>query len=268
MAHKIRPVKRWLMSGGIVAGVVVAFAVAIVVGMIAGAGGIAVGDGGVQAAQPSGAPAATGTSTPSPTPTPTPSPTPTPTPPKAETKAPVALFVGDSYTVGQGASSPAKRWSSLVAETLGWTELNVAQGGTGYVSRSVKIPKLSYGEQLRAAPKGVDFVVIAGGQNDFPELRQDPERVFSTVARAFELAHQRFPGAEIIAVGPSTPWDIGLEARALDSAVRAAAEKHEATYVSLLDPDVVHNRFVHPDGIHVTDKGYAAIAHRVISQIS
>ncbi|WP_129785076.1 SGNH/GDSL hydrolase family protein [Promicromonospora panici] len=259
--------KRWLMSGGIVAGVVVAFAVAIVVGMIAGAGGIAVGDGVVQA-QPSGAgrvptPAPTGT------PTPTPSPTPTPTPPKKKAKPPVALFVGDSYTVGQGASSSAKRWSTLVADEMGWTELNVAQGGTGYVSRSVKIPKLSYGEQLRAAPKkGVQVVVIAGGQNDFPELREDPERVFSTVARAFELAHQRFPDAEIVAVGPSTPWDIGLEARALDSAVRAAAEKQEATYVSLLDPDVVPDRFVHSDGIHVTDKGYAAIAHRVISQIS
>ena len=92
--------------------------------------------------------------------------------------------------------------------------------------------------------------------------------MFSAVARAYETAHQRFPGAEIIAVGPSTPWDIGLEARALDSAVRAAAEKQEATYVSLLDPDVVLQRFVHEDGVHVTDQGYAAIAHRVISQIS
>jgi lysophospholipase L1-like esterase len=181
----------------------------------------------------------------------------------------VALFVGDSYTVGQGSSSRAKRWSSLVADALGWTELNVAQGGTGYVSRNAEIPKLSYREQLRAAPKkGVQVVVIAGGQNDFPELRENPEQVFGAVARAFKTAHQRFPDAEIIAVGPSTPWDIGLEARALDSAVRAAAEKHEATYVSLLDPDVVPNRFVHPDGVHVNDKGYAAIARRVISQIS
>ncbi|MFC8801708.1 SGNH/GDSL hydrolase family protein [Promicromonospora sp. NPDC057138] len=251
--------KRWLMSGGIVAGVVVAFAVAIVVGMIAGAGGIAIGDGAGRAEQPSGTPAATGTPTPSPTPTPT------PTPPKA----PVALFVGDSYTVGQGASSPAKRWSTLVAREMGWTELNVAQGGTGYISRSATIPKLSYGEQLRAAPAaGVDVVVIAGGQNDFPELGTTPEQVFSAVSRAFKTAHQRFPDAEIIAVGPSTPWDIGLEARALDSAVRAAAEQQEATYVSLLDPDVVLNKFVGPDGIHVTDRGYAAIAHRVISQIS
>jgi lysophospholipase L1-like esterase len=202
-------------------------------------------------------------------PTTAPSPAPTPTPTSTpDAEPPVALFIGDSYTAGQGASSPAKRWSSLVAAEMGWTELNVAQGGTGYVSRSVTVPKLSYGEQLRAAPKGVDFVVIAGGQNDFPELREDPERVFSTVARAFELAHQRFPKAQIIAVGPSTPWEIGLEARALDSAVRAAAEKQEATFVSLLDPDVVPDRFVHPDGVHVTDKGYAAIARRVIAQIS
>ena len=262
--------KRWLMSGGIVVGVVVAFAVAIVVGMIAGAGGIAVGDGVVRAAEPSGAasgPSSTLTPTPSPTPTPTPTPSPTPTP--TPTEPPVALFIGDSYTTGEGASSPAKRWSTIVADRMGWTERNVAQGGTGYVSRNPTISKRSYGEQLRAAPRGgVQFVVIAGGQNDFGELGEDPERVFEAVAWAFEVAHRRFPDAEIIAVGPSTPWSIGLEARALDSAVRAAAEKQEATYVSLLDPDVVPDRFVHPDGVHVTDRGYAAIARRVISQIS
>lgn len=253
--------KRWLMSGGIVVGVVVAFAVAIVVGMIAGAGGIAVGDGSVQAGT-GRMPAPAATPAPTPTPTPTPSPTPTPDPP-------VAVFVGDSYTTGEGASSSAKRWSTLVADEMGWTERNVAQGGTGYVSRNAEISKRSYREQLWSAPRaGVRFVVIAGGQNDFGELREDPEQVFEAVADAFELAHRRFPDAEIIAVGPSTPWDIGLEARALDSAVRAAAEEQEATYVSLLDPDVVPERFVHPDGVHVTDKGYAAIARRVISQIS
>lgn len=251
--------KRWLRSGGIVAAVVVAFAVAIVVGMIAGTGGVAIGGGPGEVAP---------TTTRSPAPEPTATPTPTPTPTKSA-RQPVALFVGDSYTVGQGASSSDNRWSTLVAQEMGWTERNVAQGGTGYVSRSATVPKLSYGEQLRAAPgEGVDVVVIAGGQNDFPELRENPQRVFGAVARAYDLAHRRFPDAQIIAVGPSTPWEIGLEARALDSAVRAAAERQGATYVSLIDPDVVPDRFVHEDGIHVTDRGYAAIAHRVVAQIS
>ncbi|PUB25584.1 lysophospholipase L1-like esterase [Promicromonospora sp. AC04] len=249
--------KRWLMSGGIVASVVVALVAAVVVGMIAGAGGTAAGD-------------TSGEASGSPSPTASPSASASAMVPTVTVeKKPVALFVGDSYTVGQGSSAPEKRWSTIVADKMGWAERNEAQGGTGYVSRSVTIPKLSYGEQLRAASKeGVDVVVIAGGQNDFDELEEDPELVFSAVARAFKTAHQKFPDARIIAVGPSTPWEIGLEARALDSAVRAAAEQQGATYVSLIDPDVVLDQYVHEDGIHVTDEGYAAIAHRVISQIS
>ncbi len=243
--------KRWLMSGGIVASLVVVLVVAVVVGVIAAAGGTAAGD-----------------SSGSPSPTASPSAS-AMVPTVTVEKKPVALFVGDSYTVGQGSSAPEKRWSTIVADKMGWAERNEAQGGTGYVSRSVTVPKLSYGEQLRAASKdGVDVVVIAGGQNDFPELEENPELVFSAVKRAFRTAHQKFPDARIIAVGPSTPWDIGLEARALDSAVRAAAEAQGATYVSLIDPDVVLDQYVHEDGIHVTDEGYAAIARRVISQIS
>ncbi|MDR7385257.1 SGNH/GDSL hydrolase family protein [Promicromonospora iranensis] len=272
--------KRWLVGGGIVAGVMAAFVVAVVVGMVAGGGGMTVGDGG-------GQPAATSTRGPTPTPSvaPTPTPTPSPTPvPSAENaeqaagrtaerasgaKPPVALFVGDSYTVGQRASAPSKRWSTIVAREMGWTERNVADGGTGFVSRYPDQDRLSYAEQLRSVgPRGIDLVVIAGGQNDFPELRETPARVFRAVADTYELAARRFPDAEIIAVGPSTPWEIGLEARALDSAVRAAAERHGATYVSMLDPDVVRDRYIDADGTHVNDRGYAAISRRVVSQIS
>ncbi|MEU4384061.1 SGNH/GDSL hydrolase family protein [Promicromonospora sp. NPDC023805] len=256
--------KRWLVGGGIVAIVVVACVVAVAMSM--GYGGRA------------GEPAAGGAAvTPSPTPTPSSTPSADETGRPAGRTAdrkdgatpPVALFVGDSYTVGQRSSAPEKRWSTIVADDMGWTERNVADGGTGFVSRHPDQGRLSYVEQLRSVhPRGVDIVVIAGGQNDFPELSTTPAAVFSAVASTYEVAARRFPDAEIIAVGPSTPWDIGLEARALDSAVRAAADKHGATYVSLLDPDVVRDQYVDADGTHVNDEGYAAIARRVVSQIS
>lgn len=250
--------KRWLVGGGIVVSVVVAFAVAVAAGMFLGAGGLAAGG-------PGAAPEASSAPVVSMSPTPTPAPASSP----AKADPTVALFVGDSYTVGQGASSRASRWSTIVAGELGWTERNVADKATGFVRRYPERDLLSYREQLRSAqPEGVDVVVIAGGQNDFAELRDRPEVVFEAVAATYDLAAGRFPDAEIIAVGPSTPWAVRLEVRALDSAVRAAAEKHGATYVSLIDPDVVRDGYVHSDGVHVTDQGYAAIARRVISQIS
>lgn len=252
--------KRWLAGGGIVAGVAVAFVLAVAIGMFAGAGSVSAGARTVPVAQWA----------PTVPPTPTPTSTPPPSRGRSGTEPPVALFVGDSYTVGERASSAANRWSTLVARELGWTERNVADGGTGFVSRYPDKDRLSYEEQLRSVtvPAQVDVVVIAGGQNDFDELRAEPTAVFDAVAEAYALAVQRFPDARIIAVGPSTPWEVGLEARALDSAVRAAAQRYGATYVSLIDPNVVRGSQLDADGVHVGDDGYAAIAHRVVSQIS
>jgi lysophospholipase L1-like esterase len=254
----MRTVKRWFVSGGIAVSVVAALAVAFLVGMVLGAGGIAVGrTGGASSPAPLGAPS--------------------PVPSAGETAAvttvveerPVALFIGDSYTVGQRSSALDKRWSTIVAREMGWTERNAANNGTGFVSRRPDMDRLSYAEQLRSVrPGDVDIVVIAGGQNDFSDLREAPAEVFSAIASTYDLAARRFPDAEIIAVGPSTPWEIGLEARALDGAVRAAADRHGATYVSLLDPDVVRDQYIDGDRVHVNDEGYAAIARRVVAQIS
>jgi lysophospholipase L1-like esterase len=273
----MRLVKRWLVGGGITLGVTAAFVLAVAVGMLVGAGGLSVGDDDPATASRASVltPAPAPTLSPVPTPTLPPEPTPTSTPARSVAAGPDAepvdvLFVGDSYTVGQRASSPAKRWSTLVARELGWTEHNVADGGTGFVSRYPDKDLLSYEEQLRSVrePGRIDVVVIAGGQNDFPELSETPAEVFRAVADTYDRAARRFPDARIVAVGPSTPWAVGLEVRALDSAVRAAAERHDATYVSMIDPDVVLDRHVDADGVHVGDKGYAAIARRVIAQIS
>jgi lysophospholipase L1-like esterase len=246
----MRIVKRWFVSGGIAVSVVAAFAVAVLVGMVLGAGGIAVGGTG-GAPAPRGAPSVWAES---------------PSPSPVVEKEPVVLFVGDSYTVGQGTTSPELRWSTLVAEEMGWQELNVAVGGTGFVKGNSK--RDNYPTQLRSVPPGsVDIVVIAGGQNDFKGLRRDPGRVFDAVADTYALAVLRFPDAEIVAVGPSTPRAIGLEARALDSAVRATAAANGATYVSLLDPNIVQGRLVAADGVHTTDQGNARIAERVLATL-
>jgi lysophospholipase L1-like esterase len=250
----MRIVKRWFVGGGIAVAVVAAFAVAVLVGMVLGAGGITLGGaGGVLAPAPRGAPSVWAES-------------PSPSPSPVVEREPVVLFVGDSYTVGQGTTSPELRWSTRVSEEMGWQELNVAVGGTGFVKGNAK--RDNYPTQLRSVPwGGVDIVVIAGGQNDFKTLRRDPARVFDAVADTYALAALRFPDAEIVAVGPSTPRAVGLEARALDSAVRAAAAAHGATYVSLLDPNIVQGGLVHADGVHTTDTGNARIAERVLATL-
>lgn len=55
----------------------------------------------------------------------------TPTP-SAPNSAPVAAFIGDSFTAGAGGVSPL--WPELVSEAEGWHLVNLGYGGTGFLS--------------------------------------------------------------------------------------------------------------------------------------
>ncbi|TFC05538.1 SGNH/GDSL hydrolase family protein [Cryobacterium adonitolivorans] len=184
---------------------------------------------------------------------------------------PVAVFVGDSYTQGLGASSPVTRWSTLVAEEAGWTEVNQGLGGTGYVTAASAIdcgqkqcPTYPdrVADVIASAP---DVVVIAGGQNDRWALGTDPQFVRAAVNETFRLIRAELPNARLIAVGPSTAEPATAMLTDLDGWVQAAAHRVDAEYVSLLDPVVIRAEMVVADGVHVDDAGHRAIADRVLA---
>ncbi|TFD91133.1 SGNH/GDSL hydrolase family protein [Cryobacterium lactosi] len=185
----------------------------------------------------------------------------------------VAVFLGDSYTQGWGASNPTMKWSTLVAHDAGWTEVNEGQGGTGYVSMA---GVASCGQDncptypdrvagiVSAAP---DIVVIAGGQNDRWALATDPDLVRAAVDTTFRLLRAGLPNARLIAVGPSTAEPATAMITDLDAWVQAAADRVDAEYVSLLDPVVIQSDMVTADGVHVNDAGHRAIADRVLATV-
>lgn len=185
----------------------------------------------------------------------------------------VAVFLGDSYTQGWGASNPTTKWSTLVAHDAGWTEVNEGQGGTGYVTMA---GAASCGQDncptypdrvadiVGAAPH---IVVIAGGQNDRWALATDPELVQAAVDRTFRLLRAGLPNARLIAVGPSTAEPATAMISDLDAWVQAAADRVDAEYVSLLDPVVIQSDMVAADGVHVNDAGHRAIADRVLATV-
>ena len=82
-----------------------------------------------------------------------------------------AVFFGASTVQGDGASSPDKRFSTLICRTLGWEEINLGIGGTTMTGRDDtgmiadeesgigRVPDI-----LHAAP---DMVIILHGANDF-----------------------------------------------------------------------------------------------------
>jgi len=82
-----------------------------------------------------------------------------------------AVFFGASTVEGAGASSPDRRFSTLICQTLGWEEINLGIGGTPMTGRDDKgmIVDEESGigrvpDVLHAAP---DIVVILYGANDF-----------------------------------------------------------------------------------------------------
>jgi len=182
---------------------------------------------------------------------------------------PLAVFVGDSYAQGRGASGPATQWVTLVSKRMGWGHVNLGRGGTGYVSTAdASGCGLSFCANFQEMTEyGLNsqkpaIFVVSGGQNDFDDFMKDPSTVTAAIHKTYKSIRDRLPEAKIVAVGPSTPWTIGPDVRGLDRVVQDAA-----TYVSLIEPNVIEKRMVGPDGAHVTDEGHAAIAERVASAL-
>jgi lysophospholipase L1-like esterase len=245
----------WLLAGGVLA-IVVGGVVAVALG-----GAERPGTG---AGLPAPEPASSGDPSGSPTAVPSPS---------IEPGDTAAVFLGDSYTEGWGASDPSSRWSALVAAEAGWVELNQGQGGTGFVTTSgrggcgldycptylERVPDV-----INAQP---DIVVIAGGQNDLMALAADPDAVRAALVETYTLIREGLPQARIIAVGPSTAQPGNELIAELDEWVQATATSVGADYVSLIDPVVIEPEMVDVDGVHVNDAGHEAIADRVLAGI-
>lgn len=168
----------------------------------------------------------------------------------------VIAFVGDDYTTGSGASEKSKRFSSLVAASLGATEKNVGDDGAGYAKKGTD--GRTYSDLVAAvASDHPDVVVVTGGRNDSVA---DPDTLKAAVDAFFTALHKALPQARLIAVRPF--WgdsDAPPEVTALGGLVEAAVTAAGGTYLDL--PDPLHG---HPDWMaddaDPNAAGYRAIA--------
>lgn len=193
----------------------------------------------------------------------TPPPVPTPKP------APVAAFLGDSFTAGDGLTDRANRWSSVLAAKEGWIEVNVGIGGTGYESDGKLSDRTTYLERMpELVKKNPSIVVISGGGNDLSAHRDSPALVEDAIRATYTQVRKALPKARIIAVGP----DWGVDApeptiAAIDATVRASAASVKAEYVDLKRPLDGKKALMLPDGGHPDTGGHAAIAEAAYKAI-
>ncbi|MET4705313.1 SGNH/GDSL hydrolase family protein [Frigoribacterium sp. UYMn621] len=180
-----------------------------------------------------------------------------------------AVFIGDSYTQGAGASGPATRWVTLVSLKEGWEPQNLGRSGTGYLSSGTptecgQVRCLNFVEMVPLAIAAKPEVVfVSGGQSDFELFLKDRASVLTAIDTTFASLRTGLPDAHIYAIGPSTTGAVSKPIVEFDSAVRAAAARAGATYVSLIEPNVIKPTFIAADRAHVNDAGYSAIAARI-----
>jgi len=179
---------------------------------------------------------------------------------------PISLWIGDSYTVGPGATGEAIATSIA----LGWqTDLDV-QAGTGFVAAGphphrAQHPTRPLPDRLAADASSfldVSVVVIDAGRND----RGRPEaEVSRAVASTLDTVAKDFPAAAVVVIAPSQitskPGDFPVIRRLL----RQQASRHRFAYVDPIREGWIGHlspAFASRGGRHPNRKGYDyVVAH-------
>lgn len=186
---------------------------------------------------------------------------------------PVAVFLGDSYTSGTGASITARGWPQRVGAQLEWEVVVLARGGTGFTrevdgedaeSACGKEYCESFLEAARlGAPIDPDIVVLSGGRNDALQDEDDETRSIEEVLTTIDT---EFPEAEVVITNPL--WDDSRPPSSLDEmteVLEVQAERIDARFLSLGQPLEGDEDLVDDDGVHPNDDGHKAIADAFVA---
>lgn len=181
--------------------------------------------------------------------------------------APVVAFYGDSYTLGTGASDPAKRWSSVIAAERGWNEFNYSVNGLGFVNHRQSTPP-DYGPEdgvSRSIAADPDILFVTMGLNDNFSMPDRADDVRAAIRTDFATLRAALPDARIVVIEPFWYTDDRPDSLTqIIDWVRSEAAVIDADFI----PGASHWIEGHPewmaaDGLHPNDDGYAEMAVRM-----
>lgn len=197
---------------------------------------------------------------------------PQPVPTTTADVRPLAVFIGDSYSAGVGASSEQKRFVNRVAYAEGWTLVNLANGGTGY---AVSAELAGCGKTYCPPYKGVlpklqalkpDIVVVSGGRND---VGASDAAIDRAVDEFFPALRAAAPDAKIYATSPL--WDDSPAPERLTRlgpVIRAAVDEVGGRYLDIGQPLLGEKAYVILDRVHPSDLGHGKIAEAVVAALA
>lgn len=205
-------------------------------------------------------------------------------------------FLGDSITVGSGASRVETRYTNVFADITGCEVLNYGIGGTRIAKQKTASACSDWDrdfiERTDEMDDSADIVVVFGGTNDFGhgdapfgKFSDDTEYTFYGALHVlYKKLINKYPDSEIVVITPlhrltedNTVNERGLERKSLKCYVEAIREVAEYYGLPVLDlyktsgmqPAVEINRKLYmPDGLHPSDLGAAKIAERIRNFLS
>ncbi len=192
-----------------------------------------------------------------------------------------AVFFGSSTVEGAGASTPEKRFTTIICRTLGWEEVNLGIGGTTMTGRDDAGMLVDEESGIGRVPDVLhanpDWVLILFGANDFAGSKPlgDPNQFrqgtfywdYDTVLRGLI---ENLPDAQIVPAtllyraDGETPNAEGKVLADYNAVIHQLAERYQ---LRLADADAhagIHARnfgdFSIGDGAHLNDDGYQHLA--------
>ncbi|MFC5184765.1 SGNH/GDSL hydrolase family protein [Actinomadura harenae] len=195
---------------------------------------------------------------------------------RGSASAPVVMFLGDSYTVGEKRVQPETTYAAATARLLGWQVVQGGRSGTGFVNPSSKhtpFDKL-FEDQLGWRPPPA-LLVVSGGHND----GKYPAGKVSDAARTLlQKIRSRWPKTRIVLIGPMWGSDHpSTGALAVRDGLRTVASQLKIPFIDPFTEKWITGdrdkgtgnaaRYIKPDGTHPTLDGHRYLATRLAEDL-
>lgn len=178
---------------------------------------------------------------------------------------PTAVVLGDSFTVGFGASGVG--YVGDLADQMGWTAVNAGQSGTGYVNDSGVSGQSVYGARIQAVvAEAPDLVLVQGSTNDVGAA--SAAAVGRAAQDVYAALHEQLPGVPVIVLGPLDAPTVDREGVfAVRDALADAAARAGLPFIDPIANDWLSSADLFADGLHPNDKGYAEFADDLAAEL-
>lgn len=181
--------------------------------------------------------------------------------------APTAVFIGDSYTVGAGATHTELGWARVASRILSWSPVVAADSGSGFITKGQR--GMLTADLIKAAkPESTpSYVVIASGYND---SASNPAPLESAVHEALDAAKAKWHKAKFVVLGPWAPNGTVNSNQATTGAIlKSAAHERGMVFVDPISQEWFKAPgMIGPDKLHPNDAGHRAIGQDAAEAIT